>query len=148
MKFIETRAGDIPFDLLLEADPSEQSVRSYLDSGLVFAAVRNKAIVGVCVVALESETRAELFNISVSKAFQKQGVGTKLLEFVLGELRLKGIRRVELGTGTFGYQLAYYQRQGFRVGSVIKDYFVNRYPAAIYEQGIQLKDMLRLYLDL
>jgi len=148
MKFVETTSSEIPIELLLEADPSEQSILSYLESGLIFATVRNEVAIGVCVVSLESETRAELFNISVSKEFQQQGVGTKLLEFVLQELKSKGVKRLELGTGTFGYQLAYYQRLGFRVDSVLKDYFVSHYPDPIFEQGIQLKDMLRLYLNL
>lgn len=35
----------------------------------------------------------------------------------------KNVRRVELGTGSVGYQLTYYQRHGFRVAAVVKDHF-------------------------
>ena len=64
---------------------------------------------------------------------------------MLSQLPSKGINRVELGTGTFGYQLIYYQRLGFRVESVVKDYFLRHYSESIYENGIQHQDSLRLY---
>ncbi|MDA3948255.1 MAG: hypothetical protein PF508_03430 [Spirochaeta sp.] len=50
--------------------------------------------------------------------------------------------------GTFGYQLAFYQRHGFRVTSIDHDFFVNNYPEPIFEDGIQLFDLLRLTLQL
>ena len=37
---------------------------------------------------------------------QQQGIGSGLLRFVLENLAGKGIGRVELGTGSFGHQLA------------------------------------------
>ncbi|EXJ14911.1 acetyltransferase, GNAT family [Imhoffiella purpurea] len=58
------------------------------------------------------------------------------------------VKRLEVGTGTFGYQLAFYQREGFRVDAIEKDFFLSNYDGPIYEDGIQLKDMLRLALDL
>lgn len=60
----------------------------------------------------------------------------------------KGVSRVELGTGSFGHQLTYYQRHGFRVDAVVKDHFLIHYPEPLMEYGIQHKDMLRLYLEL
>ncbi len=50
-------------------------------------------------------------------------------------------------TGTFGYQLTFYQREGFRVDSIDKDFFLVNYEKPIYEAGIQLQDMLRLVLE-
>ncbi|MBN1779863.1 GNAT family N-acetyltransferase, partial [bacterium] len=58
-----------------------------------------------------------------------------------------GARRLEVGTGTFGYQLAWYQREGFRVFAIERDFFLVNYEEPIYENGIQLKDMLRLAVD-
>ena len=63
-------------------------------------------------------------------------------------MRKKSIKRLELGTGTFGYQLAYYQRHGFRVESVVRDHFLINYSQPIYEDGIQHRDMLRLIIEL
>ncbi|AWE68994.1 putative iAA acetyltransferase [Pseudomonas aeruginosa] len=44
--------------------------------------------------------------------------------------------------------MAFYQRVGFRVDKVVKNYFLDNYDQPIYEMGIQHKDMLRLSLIL
>ncbi len=94
------------------------------------------------------EQTAEIFNIAVAPARQQQGIGSGLLRFVLASLAEKGVRRVELGTGSFGHQLTYYQRHGFRVETVVKDHFLIHYPEPLMEHGIRHKDMLRLSLKL
>jgi len=85
-------------------------------------------------------------SMAVHPAHQKSGYGTALLTWVIDFFRNCGARQLEVGTGTFGYQLAFYQRHGFRVTSIDRDFFVNHYPEPIFEDGIQLFDMLRLTL--
>ncbi|WP_411065734.1 GNAT family N-acetyltransferase [Vibrio rotiferianus] len=148
MQYIEVKSSQIPLDLLLEADPSEASIASHLSDSWCFAALDNGSILAACVVKSETQSLAEIFNVSVYPMLQGQGIGSQLLKSVLSQLPSKGITRVELGTGTFGYQLTYYQRLGFRVDSIIKDHFLLNYPEPIYENGIQHKDMLRLYIQL
>ncbi|BFM48750.1 GNAT family N-acetyltransferase [Marinomonas sp. THO17] len=148
MKYLETTAAEIPIELLLQADPSIENIALYMENGLVFAAVESDLVVGVIVAGFLTDKKMELYNVSVSEAFQKQGVGTKLMEFVLARLKSQGIARIEVGTGSFGYPLTFYQAVGFRVDSVVKDHFINKYPEPIFENGIQHKDMLRLYMNL
>ncbi len=148
MQYIEVKSSQIPLDLLLEADPSEASISSYLSDSWCFAALDNGCVLAACIVKPQTNSLAEIFNVSVYPKLQGQGVGSELLKSVLSQLSSKGISRVELGTGTFGYQLTYYQRLGFRVDSIVKDYFLLNYPEPIYENGIQHKDMLRLYVQL
>ncbi|MFL7013070.1 GNAT family N-acetyltransferase [Enterovibrio norvegicus] len=145
MKYIEAKSSDIPLDLLLEADPSEASISSYLSDSWCFIASDNVRILAACVVKSLNDGLAEIYNVSVYPEYQGQGIGTALLTFVLSQLPNKGVTRVELGTGTFGYQLTYYQRLGFRVDSVVKDHFLRNYSEPIFEHGIQHQDMLRLY---
>ena len=90
----------------------------------------------------------ELFNIAVRPNQQAKGIGAQLLAFTLAQLKAGGFHRVELGTGAFGYQLRYYQRLGFRVDGVVKNHFLEHYSEAIYEDGVEHKDMLRLHLKL
>ncbi|MDO6684569.1 GNAT family N-acetyltransferase [Agarivorans sp. 3_MG-2023] len=148
MVYLEIDSSQIPLDLLLEADPSEASISSYLSDSWCFTALDKGQAFGVCVVKPQRFALAEIYNVAVSPSHQGKGIGTKLLEFVLSQLPNKGVKRVELGTGTFGYQLIYYQRLGFRVDAIIKDHFLLNYSAPIFENGIQHKDMLRLYLQL
>lgn len=138
----------VPKRLLLEADPSIERVSQYLKDSLCYVAVLQNEIVGVCILKPIDRFRIELFNIAVLPENQKSGIGSQLLQFVLDCLKKKNFESVELGTGTFGYQLSFYQRYGFRVDSICKDHFINNYDEPIFENGIQLKDMLRLILKL
>lgn len=148
MEYIETDSSAIPMELLLEADPSQTNVSSYLFDSWCFVAATNTEVYGACVAKPLTHSLAEICNISVAPQHQGKGIGSALLKFVLSELSAKDIERVELGTGTFGYQLTYYQRCGFRVESVVKDHFLLCYDEAIFENGIQHKDMLRLSIDI
>ncbi|WP_321401899.1 GNAT family N-acetyltransferase [Maridesulfovibrio sp.] len=148
LKIVAVSPNKVPMHLLLEADPSEDSIKRYLDTSLCYLALKSDVPVGVCVLGRTDEATLELYNIAVCPSVQNQGVGTKLLSHAIEEARAKGFERIELGTGTFGYQLAFYQRAGFRVEAVIKNHFVDNYAEPIFELGIQLKDMLRLTLQL
>lgn len=134
--------------LLLEADPSLQSIQSYLDGAWCFVARMDDETAGACIARTLAPDSAEIYNIAVQPQLQQRGIGSGLLKYVLAELAAKGIRRVELGTGAFGHQLTYYQRLGFRVEAVWKDHFLEHYPEPVMENGIQHKDMLRLAIEL
>ncbi|WP_447957727.1 GNAT family N-acetyltransferase [Vreelandella sp. EE7] len=148
MHYLEVGAGEMPIELLLEADPSEQVIASYLREAWCFAAKRDGKVLGACVAKPIGAGIAEIFNIAIYPPFQQQGVGSGLLRYVLDALKSKKMQRVELSTGTFGYQLTYYQRQGFRVDRVMKNHFLQHYSEPIFEKGIQHRDALRLYLTL
>ncbi|MDX1641631.1 MAG: GNAT family N-acetyltransferase [Balneolaceae bacterium] len=138
-----------PMDLLLEADPSESQIRKYLETSHCYIAVdQSDRVVGVYVLYPLNSTTLELMNIAVHPEFQGQGIGTELLNHLISEAKILGAKRLELGTGTFGYQLAFYQRAGFRVINVERDYFLNNYEEPIFEDGIQHKDRLRLAINL
>lgn len=143
----EVSATNAPIELLLLADPSEDKIRSYLSGSKCFVASVGAVMVGACVVQPLNQDTYELMSIAVDPAHQKCGYGIALLKWVIDFYRNTGARRLEVGTGTFGYQLAFYQRQGFRVTSIDQNFFVNNYPEPIFEDGIQLFDMLRLTLE-
>ena len=142
----EVPATEAPMELLLLADPSEDKIRSYLPGSRCFVASSGAVVVGACVVQSRGADTYELVSIAVHPAHQKSGYGTALLKWVIDFYRSAGARQLEVGTGTFGYQLAFYQRQEFRVTGIDHDFFVKNYPEPIFEDGIQLFDMLRLTL--
>ncbi|MNH00933.1 putative N-acetyltransferase YvbK [compost metagenome] len=148
MEYREVDASQLPMALLLEADPAKQRIDTYLAGSWGFAAREGNEVVGACVAGLIGDRTAEIFNIAVAPSHQQKGIGSGLLHFVLASLAEKGVRRVELGTGSFGHQLIYYQRHGFRVHAVLKDHFLTHYLEPLMEHGIRHKDMLRLSLVL
>lgn len=123
MEYIECAPSLVPMALLLEADPCEDTIRNYLSDSWCFVAIEADTIVGASIVKPVTDDEVELFNIAVLPQFQGQSIGSTLLAFTLSQLKLKGAQRVVLGTGSFGYQLTFYQRAGFRVDSVIKNHF-------------------------
>ena len=117
----EVTALRVPMDLLLQADPSKTKVEGYLRQSRCFIATLKGQAVGACVV--KHWRVHELMNISVAPEHQKKGIGKELLQHVITSTRKKKVKRLEVGTGTFGYQLTFYQREGFRVDSIDKDFF-------------------------
>lgn len=139
---------EIPLSILLDADPSEECIDKYLPESKSFGAFADNSLVGVCVTNLNESGVWEIFNIAVIPERQKQGIGTELLNYVIAHFTDIGEMQLEIGTGTFGYQLLFYQRLGFRVKSIRENFFLDNYPDPVYDQGVQLKDMLRLRLEL
>ena len=83
--------------------------------------------------------------MAVDESRQGQGVGTRLLLAVLEELRARRVRRVVVGTSSSGIgQLAYYQKAGFRLARIERDYFTSDrgYPEVLLENGIPVRDMV------
>ena len=147
MEIQEVPHTKAPIELLLEADPSLEKIRAYLPHSKCFVAILQGKPVGAYVVQRIAPAVYELMSIAVSPEYRRKGIGSKLLKHAVTTVHDMGARRLEVGTGTFGYQLTYYQREGFRVFAVERDFFLVNYKQPIYENGIQLKDMLRLAVD-
>ena len=142
----EVPPAEAPFDLLLIADPSLEKLNSYLPSSRCFVAFDDREPAGVYSIIETAPGAYELMNIAVAPSHQKNGLGSMLLQHAIATVGATGALSLEVGTGTFGYQLAFYQRNGFRVTSIDRDFFLRFYPEPVYEDGIQHKDMLRLAL--
>jgi GNAT superfamily N-acetyltransferase len=146
---------EAPIELLLQADPSREKINTYLSQSRCFVIVLDEInyglydeiIVGIYLIKPIESNIYELTNIAVLENYQKQGIGTQLLQYAIFFARENGASRLEIGTGTFGHQLAFYQREGFRVSEIVRDFFIDNYEEPIYENGIQHKDMLRLAIE-
>lgn len=143
----EIPATNAPIGLLLLADPSEEKIRSYLPKSKCFVALSNEAVVAACLVQPIKAGIYEIMSIAVQTAYQQAGYGTALLTWIIDFYRRSDASEIRAGTGTFGYQLAFYQKHGFRVTSIDHDFFIKNYPEPLFEDGIPLFDMLRLTLS-
>ncbi len=138
-----------PFSLLLLADPSRDMVEEYLAIGECRVVEMEDEIVGVYVLAkLDNETM-EIMNVAVDERMHGQGIGKNLVKDAIQVAREFGYQFLEVGTGNSSIgQLALYQKCGFRMEGVIKDFFIDNYGDEIFENGIQCRDMIRLAMEL
>ncbi|MEF2965366.1 GNAT family N-acetyltransferase [Paenibacillus sp. M1] len=142
-------AEEPPIDLLLLADPSEKLVRDYLSRGSCYIASSSNEIIGVFVLLKTRPETIEIVNIAVREDYQGKGIGRKLIEFAKEQAKRDKAKTIEIGTGNSSIgQLYLYQKCGFRITGIDRDFFVRHYDEAIYENGIQCRDMIRLSLDL
>lgn len=135
-----------PIELLLIADPNLEKIQKYLARSICWVVEENQQILGVAVALPIAEHIYELMNIAIAENQQQKGIGGLLLKVVIADIKKLGASSLELGTGTFGHQLSFYQRHGFRVDRIEKNFFLDNYPEPIWESGIQHQDMLRLVL--
>lgn len=134
-----------PYDLLLLADPSRAWVEAYVSKSAIFVAKLKDEIIGVVVLFPISKSVAEIKNIAVTPAFQRQGVGQFLIENVLAFAKNKMISKMLIGTANSSLsQLHLYQKLGFEITEIRKEFFINNYPEPLYENGIQAKHMIML----
>ncbi|MDU0330801.1 GNAT family N-acetyltransferase [Paenibacillus sp. 3LSP] len=141
---------EVPLDLLLLADPSQEMIAEYLQRGQCYVGLdEREQIVAVIVLLPTRPGTLEIVNIAVREAFQGRGIGKKLIQFALDQAREKNAKTIEIGTGNSSVgQLLLYQKCGFRITGIDRDFFIRHYPEKIYENGIQCRDMIRLSLDL
>lgn len=138
-----------PMPLLLLADPSEELVLDYVRRGQCFVAEVEEAVIGAYVLLPTRPRTVEIVNIAVAPAFQGRGIGKQLISHAIRTARQQGYKTIEIGTGNSSVaQLALYQKCGFRITGIDKDFFVRHYPEPIWENGIQCRDMVRLAQDL
>ena len=140
---------EIPWELLLDADPSRARVEGYLSDELTRVAKFDDAVIGVYALSRHDATHFELMNIAVVDAYQGTGLGRRLLGHAIGLAESKGARVIDVGTGNSSFgALRFYQRAGFRIVGVVPNHFVDNYAAPIFEDGVQCVDMIRLRLML
>lgn len=91
----------------------------------------------------------ELVNIAVDENQQSKGIGKQLVYHAIQNARLLGAKTIEVGTGNSSVgQLALYQKCGFRITGIDRDFFIRHYSEEIVENGIKVVDMIRLTLDI
>jgi len=133
--------SELPWNLLLLADPSRTAIKKYIDRSLLYRALESDMPIGVLALCPQDETQAEIVNLAVDPDRQGQGVGQALIRAALADARTKGFREIHVATGNSSLEaLALYQKTGFRLTRIEPDYFPAHYPEPIYEHGIWCRD--------
>jgi ribosomal protein S18 acetylase RimI-like enzyme len=154
VSLIPAGADREPFvPLLLLADEPEP-LRSYLNTGDLYVLQdATGATLGATVVLPwhDEETTAELKAVAVDASTHNRGLGKRMLRAVLDNLRARGMKRVVVGTSNAGIgQIAFYQKAGFRLLCIERDYFTAEkgYDPDERENGLPHRDMVWFDQDL
>jgi GNAT superfamily N-acetyltransferase len=133
-------------DLLLLADEQESMIDRYLANGDMFA-LYDDDLKSVCVVvAIDSET-CELKNIATYKKYQGQGYGKTLIKYIF-DFYKSNYKAMLVGTGETPTILSFYESCGFEKSHRIENFFTDNYDHPMFEEGVQLIDMVYLKKDL
>jgi GNAT superfamily N-acetyltransferase len=132
--------------LLLLAEPSERALRwslAHLSDAVYRADVPGEPVApaGAATVRWAGET-CEIVERAVDAALHGRGVGRAFVAWIVDEARRRGKHAVEVGTANASLgNIAFYQRCGFRMDHVRRDYFsYERTPRV--EHGIVVRDLL------
>lgn len=128
--------------LLLLADEQESMIDRYLNRGTMYLLVDGD-VKSECVVTDEGNGILEIKNVATEPAFQGKGYGKMLIDFLVSKYRGR-YTTLQVGTGAGSSVISFYEKCGFVPTHVIKNFFTDHYDHAIYENGIQLTDMLYL----
>ncbi len=128
--------------LLLLADEQEDMIQRYLDRGTMYV-LEDEGIQAECVVTDEGDGVLEIKNIATAPAHQRKGYGRMLIDFVAaqyaGEYSI-----LQVGTGDSPFTIPFYEKCGFVRSHTIANFFTDNYDHPIFEDGVQLVDMVYL----
>ena len=129
-------------DLLLYADEQEDMIDKYLEDGDMFA-LFDDDLKTVCVILAIDKESCEIKNIATYKKHQGKGYAKALIKFV-SDYYKKSYETMFVGTGETPTILSFYESCGFEKSHYIKNFFTDHYKHPMFEDGIQLVDMVYL----
>ena len=147
MKIVEVKENKKQYlDLLLLADEQEDMVDRYLDKGKMYV-LDDIGAKCECVITDEGNGILEIKNIATVPEYQGKGYARALIEFVINNYRGK-YSILQVGTGDRPLSIPFYEKCGFVRSHIIPNFFTDNYDHPIYEDGVQLVDMVYLQRQL
>ena len=128
--------------LLLLADEQKDMIEKYIDRGRMYV-LDDGEIKSECVATDEGNGILEIKNIATNQKYQKKGYGKALIDFISEKYKTTH-SILQVGTGNSPLIISFYEKCGFARSHIIKNFFIDNYRHPIYENGIQLIDMIYL----
>lgn len=140
-----TKEEPLPYDLLLLADETREAIDRYIHNSELYVLEQENEMIGVYALYPISAQEIEIKNIAIRTSCQGRGLGKLLLADAAFRAKAKGYNTLLIGTADAAPGPLYlYQKVGFKIYAIKENFFINNYPAPIYEEGVQLKDMVML----
>ncbi len=134
---------------LREADEDVSRIRRLVNDRAhhAYLAKLGDTIIGAVLMHWDPAA-SEIIYIAIEAELRGQGYGKAVMAAVIQEAQQRGVRSVLVGTSNASLsQIAFYQKCGFRLDSVRRDYF-DYLSSPAYENGIPIRDMLVLRIEI
>lgn len=128
--------------LLLLADEQESMIDRYLGDGEMYV-LDDGGVKAEAVVCKVSSDILEIKNLAVLPEYQGLGYGRRLIDFICKTYKNE-FKILQVGTGDSPLTLPFYEKCGFKRSHSVKNFFTDNYDHPIYENGVQLVDMIYL----
>lgn len=128
--------------LLLLGDEQEDMIDRYLDRGTMFV-LSDGGVKCQCVVTDEGGGILEIKNIATIPQAQGKGYGRAMIEFLAQRYRGR-FSLLQAGTGDSPLTVPFYEACGFVRSHRTPNFFTEHYDHPIFEDGVQLVDMVYL----
>lgn len=129
--------------LLLLADEQENMIEKYIDRGIMYVLDDEGIIKAECIITDEQNGVLEIKNLAVKPEYQRKGYGKVMIDFIIKNYKEK-YSILQVGTGDSTLTIPFYEQCRFIRSHYIKNFFIDNYEQPIYEDGIQLIDMIYL----
>lgn len=132
-----------PYELLLLADEKREAIQQYIHDAKIYILEKDAEKIAVFVLQEVTTMSVEIKNIAVAEAYQGKGIGKYLLREAAQIAREMGYEDLLIGTANGSIMQIYlYQKEGFEIAGIRKNFFTDNYPKPIYENGIHCKHMI------
>lgn len=133
-------------ELLLDADPSRDSINKYLNDSDVYGLQVEEDIVSIAVISHIDKNTLELKNLATKEEYRGKGYAKRLLKSLCGNYKQKYDKML---VGTSENNIPFYVKQGFdKYEKTIKNYFIDNYDEEIWDGDLQCIDMYYYSKDL
>ena len=136
---------NIPYHLLLDADPSIEVISTYLGLSEIYVSLLENKIIGTFVLYPVDASTLEIKNIAVEEGLQRRGIGKLLLKKATEIARARGIKKLDIATSNASFEaLSLYQKEGFDIDFIKKNFILENYPEPLFDNGIRCRHMIVL----
>lgn len=137
--------SEIPYKLLLLADETTEAIDQYIFNSDIYLLYDGTENIAVMALYRNNDTELEIKNIAVIESYRSKGIGSILISKAKEIARENHYKTLSVGTSDTGFQqIRFYEKNGFMKTGIRKDFFIENYPSPIYENGLQMRDMVLL----
>ncbi|MDR6488369.1 ribosomal protein S18 acetylase RimI-like enzyme [Chryseobacterium vietnamense] len=136
---------EIPYHLLLLADETKEAIDRYIFNSDIYLLYDGTENIAVMALYKNNNTELEIKNIAVIESYRSKGIGSILIDKAKEIAKENHYKTLTVGTSDTGFQqIRFYEKNGFIKSGILKDFFIENYPDPIYENGLQMRDMVIL----